>query len=267
MVIDTHIHFFADSIAQKARTRLYEAAKIPGYTDFTETDTRRKLKEWNVDLGVVLPVATKPSQQRTINDWARTIQGDGLISFGTIHPLAEDAIEEVRRIKEMGLYGVKLHPDYQGYYFDEERIFPLYEEISGLGLPVVVHAGFDPVSPKTTHATPERIARVQKVFPKMKLVAAHMGGVGMLDDAEKYIVGTNTYIDISLSARMCEPQQYRRIIKNHGAGKVLFASDCPWSTPPQELEMLERAGLEAGEMERILHQNAAELLGLPKQYQ
>lgn len=267
MVIDTHVHFFADSIVQAASERLRGEAGIPGYTDFTEADTRRKLKEWGVDLGVVVPVATKPSQQRTINDWAATLQHDGLISFGAIHPLAGDAVEELHRIQELGLHGVKLHPDYQDYFVDDERAFPLYEEVGRLGLPMVIHAGWDPVSPELTHAPPEKVARVHRLFPKLKLVAAHMGGFRMYDDVEKYIVGTDIYIDISMSALVCGGEQFARIIKNHGAEKVLFASDCPWSTPPREMAMLDRAGLTADEMELILHKNAARLMNLPAQYQ
>lgn len=262
MIIDTHIHFFMDAIAQKAAAKLKATAQIPCYTDFTEADTRRKLKEWGIDFGLLLPIATKPGQQRKINDWAALLQGGSILCFGTVHPAAQDALTELEYIKALGLRGVKMHPDYQNFFFDDESAFPLYEKMAELGLPLALHAGFDPVSPEVAHATPAMIRDVKRVVPGLRIMAAHMGGHAMYDDVEKYIVGENVYIDISMTPGSCPQEQFERIIKNHGAEKVLFASDCPWTEPRQELVMLEKVELTGVEMERILYRNAAELLNV-----
>ncbi len=262
MIIDTHVHIFNDDLAKRASAKLQATAKIPCYTDFTEHDTRQKLREWGVDLGVVLPIATKPSQQRTINDWALTLQHGNLICFGTVHPDAKDAIDELQRIRNMGLYGVKLHPDYQNFYVDDPKLFPIYEALCSLGLPVVFHAGFDPVSPQVTHAAPQGIAHVLKEFPGLKVIAAHMGGILRYDDVEQYLVGKNVFFDISMSPVYCSLPQFERILKKHGADKILYASDCPWSLFSDEMALLEHCRLTAREMDLILYRNAARILGL-----
>ncbi len=260
MVIDTHVHVFPDNIAKKAGAKLQAVAQIPCHTDLTEADTRIKLKEWGIDLGVVLPIATKPSQQRSINNWAKTVQHGGLISFGSIHPDAEDALSELDTIKEYGLYGVKLHPDYQCFFPDDEKYFPLYEKMAALGLPVAFHTGYDPVSPDVIYAPPERIRALARAIPALKVIGAHLGGHMQYDEVEKYIVGENIYIDISMAPLTCRQEQFERIIKNHGVDKVLFASDCPWTTPGMELQMLRKASLSPEETELILAGNAIKLL-------
>ncbi|MDL2236673.1 amidohydrolase family protein [Christensenellaceae bacterium OttesenSCG-928-K19] len=262
MIIDMHVHIFKDSIAKKAHAKLTGTAQIPCYTDLTEQTTRQKLDEWGVGLGVVLPIATKPSQQAVINDWAKTVQHGNLICFGTVHPNASDALSVLDTIKEYGFYGVKLHPDYQDFFPDEEKYFPLYEKTIALDLPVSFHAGFDPVSPDVIHASPERIRNVIKTFPDLKLIAAHLGGHMQYDEAEKYIVGLDTFIDISMAPPTCPQDQFERIIKNHGIEKVLFGSDCPWTFPDMELDMLRKAHLTQDEMDQILYKNAQKLLKL-----
>lgn len=264
MKIDTHVHIFNDAIREKASKQLSDTAQLPRYTDFSDAETRMRLKELGVDLGVVLPIATKPSQQSTINTWAASLMHGNLISFGTIHPMAQDAAEELQHICQLGLYGIKMHPDYQYFFADEERLYPLYEAIEGLGLPLCFHVGVDPLSPNLVHATPQMIAKVHRDFPKLKLIAAHLGGVCLFDDVEKYIVGTNVYIDTSMSPLYCSQAQFSRIIKNHGADKVLFATDLPWSHPQDMIAMLEKAGLSSEELEKVYWKNAASLLQIPK---
>ena len=71
MIIDTHVHAFTDSIAERAMAKLTETAEIEPTTNGTASDMRRLLKECGIDYGVLLPVATKPTQQTNINNWAK----------------------------------------------------------------------------------------------------------------------------------------------------------------------------------------------------
>jgi len=262
MIIDSHVHFFADKIVVPAREKLISVAQIPTYTDFTEADTRSKLLEWGIDYGVLLPIATKPSQQRTVNDWAASVQHGNIIAFGSVHPGADDALEELERICSLGLHGVKMHPDYQEFFADDENIFPIYEKMSELGLAVCFHTGFDPISPDVIHATPQMIARVSDTFPNLKIIAAHLGGWRCGDDSEKYLAGRNIYMDISMSDNFRTQEEFERIIKKHGPERVLFGSDCPWCMPRSVLDMLKKLGLPNKETELILYKNISRLLEL-----
>jgi predicted TIM-barrel fold metal-dependent hydrolase len=263
MIIDMHVHFFADRIAASARKKLTGVARIPAYTDFTESDTRAKLAQWGVDLGILLPIATKPSQQQVVNDWAKSVCHGNIRSFGSVYPLAGgDALRELDRIVSLGLYGVKLHPDYQEFYANDRAVYPVYQKISDLALPLTFHAGYDPVSPQSVHATPQMIAEVADDFPGLNIIAAHLGGWQCAMESEQYLVGKNIYMDISMSGLFHSQDEFARIIKNHGADKILFGSDCPWSLPGTILDMLDQAPLSQRERDQILYQNAAALLGL-----
>ena len=70
-------------------------------------------------------------------------ENERLIPFGSVFPHAPDALEELERIRDMGLVGVKFHPDYQGFFVDDEKMKPIYRKISQLGLITVFHAGKD----------------------------------------------------------------------------------------------------------------------------
>ena len=150
MVIDFHIHAFNPKIAERAIQTLEKCSGIQPLTRGLIEQTVQRMDEWGIDRSVMLPIATKPSQQVIINDWAAQQDGGRIISFGSVHPDADDAIDELWRIKELGLHGVKLHPDYQGFKIDDdknqikgvilnritksfyERLKPLIEEETGL---------------------------------------------------------------------------------------------------------------------------------------
>ena len=52
-----------------------------------------------------------------------------------------DALTELERLKENGIKGVKLHPDYQDFYADDEKMLPIYEKIGSLNMITVFHCG------------------------------------------------------------------------------------------------------------------------------
>ena len=259
---DFHTHAFTDALAERAISGLAETSGIAPATDGTLSGLRRKLAENGIDRAMLLPVATKPSQQTTINDWAASVMGDGLFCCGTVHPDAEDAISEVERIKSLGLCGVKFHSEYQKFCPHEERMFLIYEKIAELGLIAVFHGGWDPYSGDIIRATPQSFAAVAGTFPELKIVAAHLGGMKLWNDTEKYTAGRfgNLWFDVSVISRYISDEQLLRIIRMQGADKVLFGSDCPWDEPASEIAMIERLPLTGAEKERIFFRNAEELM-------
>lgn len=263
MLIDFHIHLFPDALAPRTIPHLAGICGITPNTDGTLGDTLSKLEQWGVDKAVVLHIATKPSQQQNVNAFAASIQSDRIISFGSVHPAAPDAVEMLSQIKSMGLRGIKLHADYQGFFADDRAAYPIYETCAALGLPIVFHAGQDPLSPDVVHAGPKALAQVAQDFPYLRLIAAHLGGMNRYDEVEEFLVGRkNVWLDTSMAAECCPAEQFRRIIRAHGVQRVLFATDCPWSTPPRQLDFLEAAGVSPEELDRITYQNALDLLGL-----
>ena len=273
MKIDFHIHAFPDEIAERAVSGLavtagkyHGRARIKPVTDGTAAHTRQYLAEYGADAGVLMPIATKVGQQKRINDWAAEQNHGSIISFGSVHPMDPEAINELDRIWELGLKGVKLHPDYQGFFADDPAAFPVYEKIEELGLPLLFHAGVDPYSPNLVHGRPKAIAKVAKEFPRLTVVAAHLGGVGMYEESmeEIYLKDIpNLFVDTSMAYAYAEVGEIRHAIRMMGADKVLFATDMPWSDGKKAVSMLENMGLRDDELERIFYKNALRVLRIP----
>ena len=262
MLIDFHTHVFPDKIAGRTLEKLETISGVHPHSNGTVEGLLGNMDRWGVDRAVLLHIATKPSQQHTINDWAASLQSDRLLCFGTVHPDAEDALEELYRIKELGLHGVKFHPDYQNFQLMEPRMFPIYETIEKLGLPMLFHAGWDPVSPDVTRAPVSAIVELLDSFPSMTIIGAHLGGMKQYEQVEEKLAGRNFYVDISMSSYYCPPDLYARIVKKYGADHLLFGSDCPWSEPPKEKAYLEQVGLTFEEREKIYWKNAVKILKL-----
>lgn len=262
--IDFHVHAFADRIAEKTMHTLSGTAQQIPATNGTLSDTKEKMQSWGIDGFVLLPIATKPSQHLVCNNWAASCKSETIFPFGSVHPDAEDVFQELERIKQLGLYGIKLHPDYQHFCIDEERMFPIYRKCGELGLPVLLHAGFDPLSPDLIHCSPKAAVKALEAVPDTTFILAHLGGNQLWKEAEEYLAGkfANLYLDTALTGTYTEEEQLLRIIEKQGADKILLASDCPWDTPDITIEKIRHLGLTAEQEQAVFAGNAEKLLGL-----
>ena len=264
MIIDFHTHAFSDKIVQKAMTNLTDTSGVKPYTDGSVKGLLEHMKKCGVDKSVILPIATKSAQQKIINSWANEIKSERIYPFGSVHPDAEDACEELESIKNLGLYGVKLHPDYQNFMVSDERVYPIYEKCEQLGLPIVFHAGYDPLSPDKVHGEPKAFAQIHRDFPKLKMILAHLGGMYRWEQVERYIAGTDgeVYLDVGFVAGEIGGKMLARIIVKHGADRILMASDCPWDSPANEIKMINGLDIPEDDKQKILYKNAAKILGI-----
>ena len=260
MIIDFHTHCFADNIAKNAVTQLEKAGDLTAYSDGTINGLLKNMDSIGIDKSVIMPVATKLSQVNTINKWSVDNSTDRLLFFGTIHPDADDAVEVLQQLKTTGFKGIKLHPDYQGFFADEERMMPIYEAVRDLGLTLLLHAGVDIGLPGQVHCTPLMIKRILSNVPGIKLVAAHMGSHALWRDVEELLVGKDLFLDTSYSSYKLMREGMTRIIKNHGVDRIVFGSDSPWTDAGAEIEFIKELSLKQSEIEAILYKNALSLL-------
>ncbi len=264
MVIDFHTHCFPDSLAQKAINKLsYVSGGLEPCTDGTQGGLRQSMASGGVDLSVVLSIATNAHQQQRVNDFAAAINdSDDLIAFGSIYPHSEDALDELDRIKSLGLKGVKLHPDYQGFTVDDLKMKPLYRKISELGLITVFHAGVDYGFAPPYGGTPEKLATAVGWFDS-PVVAAHWGGINCGDGVLRYLCGINhLYFDTSFGYAMMPRYYAQKILEKQGVDKMLFGTDTPWHSPSMEWRLLDTLGLSDTEREKIACGNAKKLLDI-----
>lgn len=263
MIIDFHTHVFPEKIAEKAMDKLCKSAgNAEPFIDGTTAGLFAHMEKHGINKSVVLNIATNKGQQKNVNDFANAINSERLIAFGSVHPDAENAVEELHRIKEMGLKGIKLHPDYQGFFVDDDRLFPIYETVDKLGLILTFHAGVDIQYFEPVHCTPERLMNILPLFKNTSVIAAHMGGYMRWYEVEEFLVGKDVYFDTSYSYMRLPGPHAKRIIVNHGADKILFGSDLPWSGSHNEKRFVESMDLERQDTNAILSGNAVRLLGL-----
>ncbi len=261
MLIDFHTHAFPEKISEKAITKLsYASGGLKAYTDGTFPDLKRLFKESGIDKAVVLSIATNAHQQKSVNDFAAQINdGENIFAFGSVFPDAPDAIYELERIKSLGLKGVKLHPDYQGFSADDQKMKPIYKKISELELITIFHAGHDYGFPPPYGATPEKLLKALSWF-ESPVVAAHFGGVGCGQAVLDLLCGRNIYFDTSFGYSTIPKYFAQKILEKHTSEKILFGTDTPWQTADMEMRLLNSLQISHGEWENITHKNAEKIL-------
>ena len=145
--------------------KLSESGGIAYYHDGTVRGLVQTAAEAGIELSVVMPIATKESQNTTINTWAAEVQAenDSLLCFGTVYPFTADYKAVVAQIAALGLKGVKFHPEYQSFHIDDKAVYPLYEEIAKAGLPMLFHTGGDVAYKPPFHAEPDAVYRLSLI--------------------------------------------------------------------------------------------------------
>ena len=269
MIIDFHTHVFPDKIAQKTIDYLAAKGNIPPFSDGSVAGLSERLASAGVDLAVNLPVVTSPSQFESVNRFASAINARfadsnrKIISFAGIHPDCDDIEGKMAFIKQEGFLGIKLHPDYQETFFDDEKYVAILECAKELDLIVLTHAGYDVGYPNSPiRCTPERARRVIEKVGHKKLVLAHFGGIDALEDVINRLCGLDVYLDTAYALRFIGKENFLKILEKHGEDKILFGSDSPWSDIAADAEILRSYKLEKKTEEKIFCTNAKKLLGI-----
>ncbi len=277
MIIDVHAHTYPARIVKKVVQRMEMVSGKPIHVDGTPRGLVTSMAESGVDYSIFLPVATAASQVPKLNEQAaevmETYGADGLLAFGAIHPDTPDLAQTMREIRAAGLLGVKIHPDYQGTYFDDIRYLRILDAAASEGLLVLAHAGMDEVYPEEVHCDVPRILRVIEKVGGGRLILAHMGGWQMWDQVKKYLCGAPVYFDTAFSltgtvnventgnfGSMLDDERFVELVRSHGVEKILFGSDTPWSTQQENVDWICGCSLEEEEKQMILGENAEKLL-------
>lgn len=266
MLIDFHSHIFPEKIAAVAMRSLsdsivrYQNVRYRHYTRGMCESLLSSMDRKGVDVSVIMPIATKPTQTKSINEFAKTLRNDRIVSFGSLHPEQDDWEYVLENLAEDGFKGIKLHPEYQSFFIDSPRSLEILRKAEELGLYVTLHTGFDYGMPPPVHCPPDRLKNVLDYVSGKYIIAAHLGAFVDWDEVEKYLVGTPINFDTAFISKFISPEQCERIIRNHGADKVLFGSDSPWHDPKTEHEFILNLGLSDEEKEMIFYKNALKIL-------
>jgi len=265
LIIDIHTHVWPDAVAPAAIATLERLGMLIPYYDGTVDGLLGSMDACGVDASVIQPVATKPGQVRSINDWAAAIASgpaaSRVLAYGAMHPDLENPSEEIARMAALGLRGFKLHPEHQAFAPDDPRMAATYEAALAHDMTVFFHAGADEVH-ETLHGTPDSFAAILSAFPGLRVCLAHMGGYKVWHEVAEKLVGRDVYFDTAYTLGHLPDNDFCEIIRAHGAERVLFGSDGPWTDPKAEITWIRRLPLDEGAVEAILGGNAQRLLAL-----
>ena len=169
----------------------------------------------------------------------------------------ENMMEEVERIKVLGLKGIKLHPDCQRFNIDDPRLFPLYEELQGK-LPMMIHLGDE----RYDYSHPARLRKVLQEFPDLQVCAAHFGGHTMYETAKEYLSDTDCILDISSTLMFLDRKTAEGYVNHYGAERLAFGTDYPVWDPQREVELFLSLDITEEQKEQIAWKTAQRFLGL-----
>lgn len=262
LIIDTHAHAFPDAVAEKAVPLLAKEGNVKAFLDGKVTSLLASMDRAGIAKSVICSIATKPEQFGPILKWSCAIVSDRLMPLGSVHPADPEAAAHVRAFHEAGFKGIKLHPYYQNFDLDEERVMPIYAAIVACGLVLVSHTGFDVAFPRIRRCDPDRILNVIRRFPMLKFVATHLGAWEDWDEVSAKLLGLPIYVDVSCSLEWMPAAQARTMLMTHPADHILFGSDSPWNDQAEAIARVRDLGLPADREARLLGGNAAELFGL-----
>ncbi len=257
-IIDMHTHIFPEKIVDKAVASIgnfygINMCKSGRPADLIESGNKIGVKKY-----VVFSTATTAAQVTSINNYiaGEVAKHPEFIGFGTIHRDVENPEEAVESILSLGLKGIKLHPDFQLFNIDDEKMYRIYEIIDGR-LPVYYHTG----DARYPYSEPERLARVAKDFPKMKVIGAHFGGYSVWDKIGCYEGLDNVYFDTSSALFELPKEKAVEIINRFGREKFFFGTDYPMWDHKEELARFMALELDDETNEMILYKNAERFLG------
>lgn len=258
MVIDGHCHVWPDRVAERA------LGSAPGerFGDGTIGSLLDVMAASGVDRSVSLGVAAAPDNVASANRFAGSLDPERLIGFGSVH--AGLSVEEnIEGLRAHGLRGAKIHPYFQRFALDDPRLLETLDAMQG-EFCAIVHVGVAGDHDGSL-CTPAMVRRIATEFPRLGLVAGHLGGYHMTAEAEQTVIGhPNVHIDTSWPPGLAtvERDKLRDLILRHGPERVVFASDWPMADPGAERRVIEELGLDQDAVEGILGGNLSRLLGL-----
>ncbi|MBQ7339956.1 MAG: amidohydrolase family protein [Clostridia bacterium] len=273
MIIDFHTHIFPEKIAYSTIKKLEENSNGKAYTDGTYQGMISALKRANADIAVALPVMTKPTQFDSIFNFALSVNAikeegkERVISFAGIHPACDNIRDKMKLIKDSGLMGVKIHPDYQSTFIDDDGYIEILKCAKDYDLIVVTHSGIDDgYVGEPVKCPPELALKVINKVDHNKFVLGHYGAHKQWGEVLDLLAGKNVYFDTAFTFHEIEEDFFKKILDKHGEDRVLFATDCPWRDIVDDVKILKSYNLKNETYDKLFYKNALKLLKMEGEY-
>ena len=150
---------------------------------------------------------------------------------------------------------MKIHPDIQGVDIDDKRMYELYSLCEG-EFPIYFHMGDN--RPQYRFSEAQRLIKIMKEFPRLKVIAAHFGGYYAWEHANELIKagGENIMFDTSSALWAMPSSEADKLVSILGTEHLMFGTDYPVMHAVNELELFMRLKLTEEQRQDILYNNA-----------
>lgn len=261
-IINAHCHIYPKKIASRAVEGIRNFYNLDMSLNGMSDNLIQDGEKVGVTHYLVHSVATTPNQVRSINEFiSDEVKSHKRLftGFGTLHPNSEDIEGDFEHLLELGLKGVKLHPDFQQFSLNSESAFKLGEVINSGNVPLMLHCG----DYRYNYSNPKQLKPFLKKFPDMLIIGAHFAGWSMWEKATEELAGTpNLVVDLSSSLYNLSSETAKKLIYAYGVDKVLWGTDYPMWESESEMKLFNKIELTTNEKKMILYENAAKILGI-----
>lgn len=196
------------------------------------------------------------------------------IGFGSVDPhKGAAAVSAIHEAAQLGMKGLKLHPPAQRFDPSDERHWPIFEAAAEHGLIVLTHTGYTGLGAgmrggagvELGFGQPMLLDPVAVRFPELRIVMAHPSWPWQQEAIAVAQHKHNVYLELSGWSPKYMADELLQAVRRSLAARTLFGTDFPFVTPDR---WLKDWGARVDDVEltrRILHDNAAALLGISTQ--
>ena len=254
--IDAHCHVFPDKVAERATGAIGNFYNIPIYWNGTVGTLLKEGEQMGLDHFLIHSVATKPEQVGSANKYlASTVASypGRFTALGAVHPLSENMEKDIDELVSLGMHGIKIHPDIQGFAVDCDGYMKAFEICEKKGLPALVHTG----DYRGDLSNPKRVENVLRTFPDLTFIGAHFGGWSVWDDATRLLPKyDNMFVDTSSTLFWAGAFGMRDFISAFGIDRCIFGTDFPVNPASVEIKALLYLNYSDEEYRKLFSENA-----------
>ncbi|UDQ98497.1 amidohydrolase family protein [Lentisphaerota bacterium WC36G] len=264
---DIHCHCYPDKVAAIAVENSQKKADVKVYSDATVKGLQKSARAANISGCLNLPVVMNVDSTIAVNEWAAKINNDvenfpEIYSLGSVHPNTKNIKDVLKWIRnDLGLKGIKLHPEYQKFKFEDLNLRAIWEGCIENNLFILTHTGRDISFPEVPNSNPRSLLQFHERYPELTLVLGHFGSWNLWDDID-LLIGQNLYLDTAFILPFLSKERIVEVIRKHGADKIIFGTDTPWGNQKKDLEEFDELPLTDAEKKLIFYENAKKLLDL-----
>lgn len=266
---DAHVHFYPERLFRAVRDwfATHSDWKLSYSTELDEIAAF--LTNAGVERFFFFNYAHKPNMSFELNRWNYEVakRYPSAIALGTVHAGDDNPLAVVQEcFDKYNFSGLKIHIEVQRFAPDDERLWPVYEEVLAKGRFIVMHVGTAPWANEFCGI--DRFAPLMARYNNLKMVIAHMGlfetarFFKMMDQYPELRMDTAMAFGPLMMDHMPEGFTWDAAQIERYCDRIIFGSDfpnLPYDYEHERLGLL-ALGLKKESYQKIFYHNAMTLL-------